>query len=309
MRISSRTPIVLRCLAALLLPTIAELSAQEPPTRTQRSPRENPATIVGRVGNAATGSSLEGASVTLEGTTFGTTTERDGTYRLQVPPGNYSLAVTYTGLDRQVAPVTVQGGETQRRDLAMTSAIYKMDAFTVASEREGNALAITLQRQAPNVKDVVSADAFGNMAGNPAELLGRLPGVVADSGLEGRYVTIRGIDRTLTGVTMDGNRMANGASAGSTREFQFELISSDRIERIEVTKSPTPDMDADSIAGVVNLISKSAFDRSGERQIGGSFGIIIRPYYTAGGVRLDRPRKNWTVSYSEVFGGKLGVSR
>src|SRR5678815_750174 len=31
-------------------------------------------------------------------------------------------------------------------------------------------------------------------------------------------------------------------------------------------------------------------------------------FYTAGGTRLDRPRKNWTVSYSEVFNNKLGVS-
>jgi TonB-dependent receptor len=266
------------------------------------------ATTVGRVSNAATGASLEGALVSLEGTPYSTRSERDGTFRLDVPAGNYTLAVSYTGLDTQKLSLALQNNETVRRDIAMTADIYKMDAFTVASEREGNALAITLQRQAPNVKEVVSADAFGNMAGNPAELLGRLPGIVADSGLEGRYVTVRGIDQTLTAVTMDGNRMANGASAGSSREFQFELIGSDRIERIEVTKSPTPDMDADSIAGVVNLVSKSAFDRSGGRQVGGSYGIIIRPFYTAGGVRLDRPRKNWTVSYSEVFGGKLGVS-
>ena len=280
-------------------------AADDAPGRLQSAA---PVAAVGRVSNAATGASLEGAIISLEGTPYSTRTERDGTYRLEVPAGSYLLAVSYTGLDTQRVPLVLQDGETARRDIAMTADIYKMDAFTVASEREGNALAITLQRQAPNVKEVVSADAFGNMAGNPAELLGRLPGVVADSGMEGRYVTIRGIDRTLTAVTMDGNRMANGASAGATREFQFELISSDRIERIEVTKSPTPDMDADSIAGVVNLVSKSAFDRSGERQLGGSYGIINRPFYTAGGVRQDRPRKNWTVSYSEVFGGKLGVS-
>ncbi|MEY4940417.1 MAG: hypothetical protein RIQ93_2152, partial [Verrucomicrobiota bacterium] len=172
----------------------------------------------------------------------------------------------------------------------------------------GNALAITLQRQAPNVKNIVSADAFGNAGGNPAEVLGRLAGVVADSGFEGRYVSVRGIDQTMTAVTMDGNSMANGASAGATREFQFELIGMDRIERLEVTKSPTPDMDADSIAGVINLVSKSAFDRSGERRISGSLGAIWRPFYTAGGQHQDKLRKNWTIAYSEVFKDRLGVS-
>lgn len=280
---------------AVLFPTFASAQRQD-------------GTLTGRVSNAATKSSLEGALVQLDGTVHAVRTERDGTYRLSVPAGSYAVTVSYTGLDPQTGMVAVQAGETARRDFGLSAEIYKLNAYTVSGEREGNALAITLQRQAPNVKEVVSADAFGNMAGNPAELLGRLPGIVADSGMEGRYVTIRGIDQTLTTVTMDGNRMANGASAGSTREFQFELIGVDRIERIEVTKSPTPDMDADSIAGVVNLVSKSAFDGSGERRIGFSLGYIYRPFYQAGGERLDYPHKNWTVSYSEVFKGKLGVS-
>jgi outer membrane receptor protein involved in Fe transport len=264
--------------------------------------------IAGRVSNEGTKASLEGATVALAGTTYATTTERDGSYRLQVPPGEYTLTVSYTGLDPHSVSVSAAAGTSVRHDVALTSAIYKLDKFVVASEREGNALAITLQRQAPNVKEIVSADAFGNAGGNPAEVLGRLPGIVADSGFEGRYVTVRGIDQTLTTVTMDGNRMGNGASAGSSREFQFELIGMDRIERIEVTKSPTPDMDGDSIAGVVNLVSKSAFDGSGERRVRFSLGTIYRPFYTAGGERQDTPRKNWTVSYSEVFKGKLGVS-
>ena len=154
--------------------------------------------------NAATKFSLEGAIVQLDGTPHSARTERDGTYRFSVPPGTYNMTVSYTGLDPQTESVTVQSGATARKDFGLSAEIYKMNAFTVSGEREGNALAITLQRQAPNVKDVVSADAFGNMAGNPAELLGRLPGIVADSGMEGRYVTIRGIDQTLTTVTMDG---------------------------------------------------------------------------------------------------------
>src|SRR5688500_1816236 len=265
-------------------------------------------TITGRVSNAATQASLEAASVGIADSIHSVMTERDGTYRLVVPPGDYTLTISYTGLDPQTVPVSVPANAVVRRDIALTSVIYQLDKFTVSGEREGNALAITLQRQAPNVKEIVAADAFGNAGGNPAEVLGRLPGIVADSGFEGRYVTVRGIDQTLTAVTMDGNRMGNGASAGSSREFQFELIGMDRIERIEVTKSPTPDMDADSIAGVVNLVSKSAFDRSEERRVRFSAGIIWRPFYTAGGAHQDEPRKNWTVSYSEVFKGKLGVS-
>ena len=146
----------------------------------------------------------------------------------------------------------------------------------VSGEREGNALAITLQRQSTGVKNVVSADAFGALAGNPADLVMRLPGVVGDSvGGDIRYVSIRGMNRDLSTVTMDGNRMADAASDGATREFQFQQVGSDAIERIEVVKSPTPDMDADSIGGAVNMVTKSAFDRAPGRRINCSFGLNL----------------------------------
>jgi iron complex outermembrane recepter protein len=39
-----------------------------------------------------------------------------------------------------------------------------MDKFTVSGVREGTALAITRQQQAPNVKNIVASDTFGNIA-------------------------------------------------------------------------------------------------------------------------------------------------
>ena len=68
-----------------------------------------------------------------------------------------------------------------------------MSPFTVSGEREGNALAITLQRQSTGIKNVVSTDALGTLAGNPAELVARLPGVAGEAvGGDIRYVRIRG---------------------------------------------------------------------------------------------------------------------
>ena len=84
-----------------------------------------------------------------------------------------------------------------QRDIGLTAEIYKMEKFTVAGEREGNALAITLQRQSDGVKNVVSADAFGNLAGNPADLLMRMPGIAGESvGGDIRFIRIRGLITT-----------------------------------------------------------------------------------------------------------------
>lgn len=260
--------------------------------------------ITGRVINAATKSSLEGAIIRVEGTDITVTTERDGTFRIQAPAGERRLIASYTGLDEQTLPVFVPSGGAVQQDIGLTSQIYQLDKFVVSTEREGNALALTMQRQLPNIKNVVSSDAFGSLAGNPADLLIRLPGVAGES-VDGdiRYVQIRGMSRNLNTVTVDGNRMADAASAGTSREVQFQQISSDTIERMEVTKSPTPDMDADSIGGAINMVSKSAFDSAPGRHVSGSIGSAWKV-----GDERDRNHPNFSFSYSEVFGEKLGVA-
>ena len=269
------------------------------------SPASAQATLTGIVTNSATGAVLEGARVQLKGSALETTTDNLGTYRFQgLPAGEAVLLVTYTGLSPAEAAATLGAAGTVRRDVGLTAEIYRMSRFVVGSEREGNAKAITLQRLSDGVKNVVSADAFGALAGNPADLAARLPGIEGESvGGDNRYLRIRGLSQNLSTITQDGNRLADAGSAGSTREFQFQTVSADSIERIEVTKSPTPDLDGDSIGGAVNLVTKSAFDSSPERRIRGSIGAIWRARDPR-----DRPRTGASLSYSEVFGGRIGVS-
>jgi len=264
------------------------------------------AVLSGTVTNAGTGRALEGARVQVQGTDLATFSDRQGVYRfVDIKPGSVAVEVSYTGLDTAVAPVTITAGAVNRHDVRLTSQIYAMGQFVVAGEREGNAQAVTLQRVSTGVKNIVSTDAFGNLAGNPADLLVRLPGVEGTS-VDGtiRYVRVRGLSQNLTTITMDGNRLADAASAGSTREFQFQTLGSDIIERMEVVKSPTPDMDGDSIGGAVNMVTKTGFDSSPERRIRGSFGAVMRPFDE----RKDKPRQNFTLGYSEVFGGRLAVA-
>lgn len=272
-------------------------SAAQPATQT---------TLVGIVTNSATGRPLAGASVEIQGTGRSATTDGEGEYRFSnLPPGTLNLAVSYTGLDPAVVSADVRSGSANRRDVGLTAEIYRMSKFVVASEREGNAEAITLQKLSVGVRNIVSTDAFGSLAGNPADLLMRMPGVEADSvGGDRRYIRIRGLNENLNTVTMDGNRVGSGGgNTSGTRSYEFAAVGADTIERVEVVKSPTPDMDADSIGGAVNMVSKSAFDGAPERRIRGSYGMIWRALNDR-----DHPRRTYSFSYSEVFHDKLGIA-
>ena len=270
--------------------------------------------VTGQVSNAAIQSYLQGAIVQIQGTEITVLTDREGRYRLSdVPPGSVTLVVSYSGLDAQRVAVEVRGGETVRRDIALTSDIYKLDKFVVAGEREGTALAETLQRQAGNVKNVVSSDTFGNVAdGNVGDFLQHVVGITADyNGPDVRQVSVRGVSADLNSVTMDGVKVATAQSGNFGRAFEFEQASLGNVETIEVTKAATPDMDADSIGGSVNLVTKSAFDSKAGRRFNYSFGAIT------GGKRINHSA-SWKMPidgfgpsanlvYSDVLGAKRNI--
>jgi iron complex outermembrane receptor protein len=265
---------------------------------------QSTASFSGRVQHAATGAYLEGATVTVEPGGQSILTNRDGSFYFSaLPPGDYRFSVSYTGLDTQSIPVGLAAGQSVTRELALTAQIYAMEKFTVAGEREGNALAITQQRNAPNVKNVISADAFGNIADqNIGNLLMRLPGV-AEEILEGEVaaVSIRGIAADMNAVTVDGTRSASGNTGVLNRGFAVDRIPADFVERIEVTKALTPDMDGDSIGGAVNLRTKSPLDRKGRflSYMGGMSWNLDRDTFLPIG----------SVTYSDTYGAdqKAGV--
>ncbi|MBI5691952.1 MAG: TonB-dependent receptor [Verrucomicrobia bacterium] len=228
-------------------------------------------TIEGRVLNSSSGTYLNNARISVDGTTRQTFTNEYGEYRLaNLPPGPVTLRAFFTGLTPQSAQLTVAAGQTVARDFSLSPATLddtvKLDTFVVAAVKETNASAIAIneQRFAENIKNVVAADEFGTVTeGNVGEFLKFLPGVTLDyTAADARSVAIRGMPSVASAVTVDGNRIANTGAGVANRTFEFDQLSINNVSRIEVTKGPTPESSADAIGGTINLISKSAFERN-----------------------------------------------
>lgn len=221
-------------------------------------PREH-GSLAGRVSNAATRTLLRDAQVAIPALGRVALTDVLGEFVFRdLPPGEHVVTVEYAGLDAAQATVRVSGGRTVARDFDLTTSIYQLGQFTVTGEREGNAASIARQRNAPGVKNVIALDAMGVLPNdNLGELLVRLPGVagrIDDSG-EILGVQIRGAEPTQSAVMVDGVRMASGG--GFARDFQINKMSGAMFEEIELTKAVTPEMDADSIGGAINLKTRS----------------------------------------------------
>ena len=283
----------------------ARATSSESATPSVRSELGESAQVVGRIKNSATGDYLRGALVQLEGTNLSAVADFGGAYAIALPPGPHTLIVSYTGLDTARVAVETRPGATMTRDVDLTSAIYSLQPFVVRGEREGNALAIQLQRQAPNLKTVASIDAFGNPAANPAELLQRLSGIAAETitGDQIRSISVRGMTSEFSVMLIDGETVANSQGSSANRVYQPEQFGTGNLSSVELIKAPTPDQDANAIAGYVNLVTRRGFEQTG-RNITLNLGLGWRDRGFKGSPFRDKIGDDLglvSLSYSDVF--------
>ena len=231
--------------------------------------------ISGRVLKEVTGQYLKNARITVKGTNLTAFTDDFGTYQIvQVPSGPRLVEAFYSGLEPQQISVNVPAGQSISQDFNLTNRArsgesadaVKLDPYVITSSKltDGQALATNEQRFAANLKNVVATDAYGDVIeGNVAEFMKFLPGIAVEySDAMPLAVSVRGFDPNMTLVTSDGAEMANASRDGRSRQFDFLQVSINNVSRIEVTKVPTPANPASGVSGSVNMVSKSAFERS-----------------------------------------------
>jgi TonB-dependent receptor len=287
--------------------------------------------IAGRIMNATGDGFLERVRVTVEGTALETFTDAGGQYRLDgVPAGSAQVKLFYTGMAPHTASVRVVAAQTAQHDVALAAAgpggpknaVIKLDRFVVATskEMEASAIAINEQRFASNLKTVVATDEFGTVAeGHVGEFLKFLPGVTMDyAGGNAREISINGAPADNVPVTLDGFSLATAIS-GISRASAVDMVSINGISRVEVSFSPTPDTSGAALAGSVDMVPRSAFERS-RPVFNGSVYVMMRDHrrelHATPGPREDKRSKvspgfdfSWVVPVNKRFGFTLSGGR
>ncbi len=138
------------------------------------------------------------------------------------------------------------------------------DAIVVTGTRpiaESEAAALAIQKASPSLVSVVASDAVGRLPDqNIAQAVSRLPGVAVqrDQG-QARYINLRGAPINWTTLSFDGINVVSPEG----RDARFDSIPSAIASQIIVRKAVTPDMTGETIAGNVDIVTRSAFDYKG----------------------------------------------
>ena len=255
--------------------------------------------LEGAIKDGATQLPLQGALISIEELNLKLKSNRDGRFFFpKIEAGEYTLVVNYLGGQTYRERVTVaETGVTNTQVMLQGQGV---EHIQVVGQRGALSKSLNRQRAADNLVSVLSADALGNFPDtNISEALQRVPGVSVerDQG-EGRFVRIRGMAPDYNAVSMNGTRLPSPDS--DRRAVALDVVPSDLLQSVEVTKTLTPDMDADSLGGAIEVKSLSAFDRDDTY-----FNISAEGSFDE---MTESVNPKLAASYSDIFADKLGVA-
>ncbi len=156
------------------------------------------------------------------------------------------------------------------------------------------------KRDADSIGDFLSTDRLGQYVDtNIGSVVERLPGVYTSGAGQsgGSGISIRGFGGGFNSLQLDGDRLPS--NQGGTRGVSIDNIPAELIGSISIFKAPTPERDADSIGGVVNVETKSGLDLS--RRL-----ITARALYGMDDYG-DGWQKRGAVTYSNRLNRNLGI--
>ena len=219
--------------------------------------------IEGRVSDQSGDIALDGAIVRIAETGVSATTDRSGQYRIaNVPAGTYTLVVSYVGAEEVSSSVSVPSANAVvEQNLSLGEDIALLDNILVVGQRGALNSSLSRQKASDKVITVLSADAIGQLPDeNVAEAARRAVGVnvLNDQG-EGRFVSIRGASPNFVTSTINGVRVPSPEA--DQRQVPLDVIDSDILSAITVTKTLTPDVDGDSTGGNIEIETLSGLDQ------------------------------------------------
>ena len=124
------------------------------------------------------GETLIGATIIVNGTTTGTSTDIDGNYRLEIPSGDLTITYSYTGFSPYEMTITVEDGSSYTQDIILNRDNLSLDEVVVTGTFSGRT-----QKSSPMSMTKIGAAKLQQLSSNSqADILRTIPGITAEGG-------------------------------------------------------------------------------------------------------------------------------
>lgn len=275
---------------------------------------------------------LPGATVQIKNLGVAVFTDEKGYFELfKIPVGNQTLTITYLGYNTKEVAVTIKTGETINLGVITLEENTKQLGTVVVDgtfDQGSESKAINMTKTSPVVVTIISAQSIGKLpTRNAAEAVRRAAGVSVQSNKgEGSFVSLRGTPIDWTATLINGDRLPVADEENTSRSFEFEVLPSDLVSSVSVTRTVTPDMEGDNIGGLINFQTWQAPDKRvlkfninggwnflagkplgqasatwGNRSKDGKFGFIVDATYYGRNYAADAFRCAYSNNYNQAI--------
>ncbi|NML21392.1 TonB-dependent receptor [Pseudoflavitalea sp. G-6-1-2] len=203
---------------------------------------------------------LTGASIHIAGSTQATQSALDGSYTLNLKPGTYTLEISFTSYQPQrITDIVVKANSNTSLTIAMKPEQNTLSQVVVTSGYKKASISglLTQQKNAAELSDGIAAEQIARSPdNNAADALGRVTGLTT---IDKKYVVVRGMGERWNETAIDG--ITQPSTEPLKKSFSFDLIPASIIDNIVVSKTPTPDMNANFTGGYVQVNTKDIPDQ------------------------------------------------
>ncbi|MDR6198016.1 TonB-dependent receptor [Siphonobacter sp. SORGH_AS_0500] len=200
---------------------------------------------------------LPGISIRLEATTFGVTTDAEGSFQLlNIPTGTYTLTVSGVGYEAHQTQVTVKAGERLPLRYQLNQKTHELSLVTITSQRNRsfsalNKIDVPIRDLPLSVSSVTVKTIEQRGIDDLGDAMKNTTGVRSNNTYGGfQHFTIRGFSNFV--LLVDGVRDERHNISTSAPNTNLA-----NVERIEVLKGPASVLFGHSaLGGIINIVRK-----------------------------------------------------
>lgn len=217
------------------------------------------ANVIGHVIDAKTGEHIAYATIVVEGTTIGVTTDATGHYFLKnLPEGTCTLSVSMLGYKTEKRSIEIVKNKVLEANFKLTTDLLSLEEVVVTASRTE-----TNRKTAPTIVAIASTKQFESTASNNlAETMNFQSGLRVENNCGNCGTTqlrINGLEGQYSQILIDSRPIFSSLAA----VYGLEQLPVAMIDRVEVIRGGGSALfGANAIGGVVNIITKDPLRNS-----------------------------------------------
>lgn len=250
---------------------------------------------------------LIGAHVVIEDHTKHDLVGLDGSYSISgLDVGTYKFKISFIGFQSQERTITISNANevltanfTMVNDDKVLNEVVVKGKSPAGSETEAR----MIERSSSSTVNVVSAKSIALSPDvSVANVIQRVSGLSVERSASGdpQYAVVRGMDKRYSYTLVNGVKIPSPDN--KNRYIPLDIFPAALLDRLEVYKSLTADLEGDAIGGGINMVMKGApqiFEFRGDLQIGYNRSNMLNGFdkYDASKANRKSPRELYGSDY------------